>query len=93
MSKMPRVSFTLLPQVVKDLAFISERLGVSRSSIIGDILGEPLADLRSLLEQVPASPTEGDVLRLRGKSEEVITQRLSELRGVMDAISLKHEGR
>lgn len=93
MSKMPRVSFTLPAQVVKDLAFVSERLVVSRSSIIGDILGEPLSDLRSLLEQLPASPTEGDVLRLRGKSQELITQRLSELRGVMDAISLKYEGR
>ena len=93
MSKMSRVSFTLPPQVVEDLAFISDRLGVSRSSIIGDILGEPLSDLRSLLEQVPAKPTEGDVLRLRGKSEEVITQRLSELRGVMDGVAQKYEGK
>ncbi len=93
MSKMPRVSFTLPAQIVNDLAFISERVGVSRSSILADILGEPLADLRSLLEQVPASPSGGDVLRLRGKSEEIISHRLSELRTVLDDVTQKYEGK
>lgn len=93
MSKMPRVSFTLPPQVVKDLAFVSEKLGVSRSAILADILGEPLADLRSLLEQVPTQPTEGDVLRLRGKSEDIIAHRLSEVRSMFDDVSKKYEGK
>lgn len=84
MAKSVRVSYTLPPEIVSDLAFISERVGVSRSAILADVLGEPLHDLRALLESAPPKPTKGDMLRLRGKSEDIIEQRLSELRSVWD---------
>lgn len=80
MAKLSRVSFTLPPSLVSDLSFVSERVGVSRSAIVADVLGQPLADLRKLLEAVPPSPTQADVLRLRGESEALIEERLAQLR-------------
>lgn len=83
MAKLSRVTFTLPPSLVADLAFVSERVGVSRSAIVSDVLGQPLADLRRLLEAFPPSPSPADVLRLRGDSEALIEARLSELRAAL----------
>lgn len=86
MAKLSRVTFTLPPSLVADLTFVSERVGVSRSAIVSDVLGQPLADLRQLLGAVPPSPTAADVLRLRGDSEALIEARLSELRAALGGI-------
>lgn len=83
MAKLSRVTFTFPPSLVDDLAFVSGRVGVSRSALVSDVLGQPLADLRRLLEAVPPSPSPADVLRLRGDSEVLIEARLSELRAAL----------
>lgn len=82
MAKLARTSFTLPPEMVRDLAYISGRIGVSRSALLADLSAEPISDLRKLLESIPPSPTPADVLRLRGDSEALIISRLANLRQV-----------
>lgn len=82
MSKTTKISVSLPAQLVEDLDYLSERMGVSRSAVIAEVLGESIADARRLMELVPPNPTVGDVLRMRGASEEVIRQRLSSLQGI-----------
>lgn len=82
MAKMRKVSLALAPAVVDDLDYVSGRLGVSRSALASDLLGEVAADMRKLLEQVPLSPTPADVVRFRGESAKLVEVRINELRGI-----------
>jgi hypothetical protein len=74
------MSFTVPPQVRADLDYLSARLGVTKSALISELLATPLADLRSLVEMVPDNPSQDDLLRARGKSNELITDRLQSYR-------------
>jgi len=74
------MSFTLPPQTRADLDYLSDRLGVTKSALVAELLGTPLHDLRSLVEMVPDNPTEEDALRARGKSNELIAKRLQSYR-------------
>ena len=78
--KMVRMSFTVPPQLRADLDYLSGRLGVTKSALLSELLTPALADLRSLVEMVPENPTEEDVIRARGKSNEMITTRLQAFR-------------
>jgi len=87
MANMKRVSFTLPPEVVDNLNFISQRLGVSKSSVVGDLLGKGLTPLAELLRVLPAdsdSSPDDVVRRLRGASGEQIRGQLDHLRDIFD---------
>lgn len=89
MANMKRVSFTLPPEVVDNLNFISHRLGVSKSSVVGDLLGKGLSPLAELLRVMPADATAAPddvVRRLRGASGEQIRGQLDHLREVFDQL-------
>lgn len=81
-SKMVRMSFTVPPQIRADLDYVSARLGITKSALLTELVGQPLTDLRSLMELVPENPTEADLLRARGKSNELIVSRLQSLRQI-----------
>lgn len=84
MAKMRKVSLALAPSVVDDLDYVSGRLGVSRSALASDLLGQAGANMRKLLEQVPLSPTPADAVRFRGESAKLVEERINELRGIAD---------
>lgn len=77
---MVRMSFTLPPQVRADLDYLADRLGVTKSALVAEMIGVPLRDLVSLVEMVPDNPSADDVLRARGKSNELISKRLQSYR-------------
>lgn len=79
MAKARKITISLPPSVCSDLDSVSARLGVSRSSVVSQILGPALADVARLLTVLPLSPKPEDVLRLRGASEELIRERLAEV--------------
>lgn len=79
-----KISVTLPPELVESLDYVAGRLGVSRSALISEFLGEAMGTLRPLLDTIPLSPTETDKLRFRGESEEVIRKRLESLKGLID---------
>lgn len=76
MPDMKRVSFTLPPEVVDDLAYTARRLGVSRSALVADLLQQTLSVVTPTLRELPEEPSERDVLRYRGDSKRVIDERL-----------------
>lgn len=80
--KMVRVSFTIPAPIRKDLDYLADRLGVSKSALVSELLGVPLGDLRELMEMVPDNPTAEDVVRARGKSNSLIAHRLRNLRSI-----------
>lgn len=78
--KMVRVSFTVPPETRSDLDYLSARLGVTKSALVTELLGTPLRDLRSLVEMVPDNPTQDEMLRARGASNDMIAGRLRSYR-------------
>jgi hypothetical protein len=75
-----KFSVSLPPQLVEDLDYLSSRMGVTRSALIASLMAEPTHDLREMVEMIPENPTPADVLRLRGRSESIVNQRVESLR-------------
>ncbi len=63
-----------------DITYVAQRVGVSRSALLVSLLAEPVGDMRRLLEELPAHPSPDDVVRARGRSHELVEQRLEGLR-------------
>lgn len=84
MSNMKRVSFTLPPEIDQDLSYVAKRLGVSRSSLVAEMLHEGLSFISAALRQLPENPTEADALRYRGDSKKIIDSRLECARRMRD---------
>lgn len=81
---MVRMTFTLPPQLREDISYLAGRLGVTRSALVGQLMGESMADLRRLVEQIPDNPSDVDIRRFRGSSEELVSQRVGSLRRMGD---------
>lgn len=79
-----RVSVSLPTSLVDDLAYLSGRLGVSRSALISQLLSGAASDLRKLLEQVPLNPTPEDMVRFRGSSVNVVRERIESVKELGD---------
>lgn len=80
--KMVRMTFTVPPSIRQNLDYLSTRMGVTKSALVSELLTTPLGDLRDLMEMVPENPTEADLLRARGKSNQLIAARLRSLRSI-----------
>ena len=80
---MSRLSMSLPSSLVKDLDYVSSRMGITRSSLVTNLLSDSVPSMRVLLEGVPEDPNEIDsnvVRRLRGESGQLIEKRLSRLK-------------
>lgn len=90
MANMKRASFTLPPDVVDNLDYVSRRMGATKSSIVSELLTETLGPLSQLLRSIPEDATAADanaaLMRFRGASGDVIRGRLDTLRDTMDSI-------
>lgn len=76
------MTFTVPPSIRQNLDYLSARMGVTKSALVSELLATPLGDLRDLMEMVPENPTEADLLRASGKSNELIAARLRSLRSI-----------
>ena len=72
-----RVTLSLPDDLAKDLTYIHRRIGISKSALVASLLSDAVPDLRALLEQLPPEPDDKDLLRLRGASIDLITQRMN----------------
>jgi hypothetical protein len=79
-----KISVTLPPDLVDGLDYVSGRLGVSRSALIGQILPDSIEVLRGLLVDVPENPTPEDVIQFRGASAAEIRVRIEQVKGMAD---------
>lgn len=76
-----RVSVSLPSQLALDLAAVAKRLNITQSALVAQLLTEPMADLRHLIELVPegaTSLTAEQTRRLRGASADLIAKRVSD---------------
>lgn len=94
MARMKRVSFTVPADVADEIAYIAKRVGVSRSALVTDVLRETIDTVGPMIRSVPESPTDVDVVRFRGESERVVTERLEHARRLKDDLfsGLSHGG-
>lgn len=76
---MARFSVTIPDPLREDVDYISQRMGVTRSALISELLAGSVPDLRSLVEMLPEDGTEPDMVRLRGASADIVRSRLQEL--------------
>jgi hypothetical protein len=91
MSKNNRMTFTLNRQMCEDLSYLSGRLRVSRSAIVVQLFSDALHDFAELVAQVPESPTNTDIVRMRGDSARVISERLASYQQAAAALDAAYD--
>jgi hypothetical protein len=79
---MSRVTYSLPSELVDGISYLSARVGVSRSALVGEFLSVPVHDLLLLVQDIPDNPTEQDVVRFRGRSVSLVESRVSQLRSM-----------
>lgn len=83
--KLARATFVLHRETHDQLAMICNRMGVSRSELVRDVLTEPVAMMASWVCAVPEDPTEADkdqlLLNLRDDMSKFLDERLGEIGG------------
>lgn len=75
-----KVSLSLDEGQVEDLDVISQRLSISRSALVSQLLAEALPEMRRVVELIPAAPTAADLVRFRGESASIVEARMEKLR-------------
>jgi metal-responsive CopG/Arc/MetJ family transcriptional regulator len=77
---MERVTLSLPKSLASDLTYMSRRMGMSRSALVGQLLAEA-PYLAEVMRQLPeAGATEDDVIRARGASVALVNQRVADFR-------------
>lgn len=89
MAQTRKISVSLASAVVDDLDFVSDRMGVSRSALMSQFLGEALSETRKVLELIPKGPTPAEIIRMRGESEDKVRARMANLQGMVDDLFSK----
>jgi hypothetical protein len=68
-----RATFSLPAALAKDISHLAKRLGVSQSAMLAELLTEPVAAMREVIDTIPqVGVTPTDVKRARGKSAALI---------------------
>lgn len=92
-SNVKRLTFSVSPEVAKDLREVSSFMGVSQSALVTELLGESLKPLREIITKTfPSQVLENTPearLRARGASLDVISDRLNSF---MHQLQLLEEG-
>lgn len=83
MSSVKRLTVSLDSELVDEINFLHRRLGVSRSAMLNEFLREGLMAISAVYRELPESPTERDLVRLRGRSLEVVRSRILEAESVL----------
>lgn len=84
MSNLRKITISVPPDLVAHLDYLSDRLGVSRSALISQLLDEPVGDMVELIRAIPEDPAPEDSLRFRGASAALVRQRLEAAKRLAD---------
>jgi len=82
-----KISMSLPSALLDDLQYLSGRLGVSRSALMSEILGEAVPTLAELFRAVPEDASPDEARRLRGASVEIVRERLAEAQKLAEQLS------
>ena len=83
MSSVRRCTMSLPSDLVEKLDKLSALVGVSRSALVAELLGESVDILDSML-QVAAVPSPENLRRLRGDSTRVVQEKVAELKDLLE---------
>ena len=73
-----RATFVLHKETAHDLAYLSERFGVSRSELVRNLLSEPVAKIAGAIRAVPLDPTPADLRQLALAGLDLIDDQLAD---------------
>lgn len=80
---MKKATFSIPEDTYESLSKISKLLGISKSAFLSELLRDSLGQMEGLVEDVlknkPEDPTEADVIRFRGKSKDLVQERIENL--------------
>lgn len=79
-----KITISVPEEFVLHLDYLAKRLSVSRSSVLAQLAGEPIAELYGLISAVPDNPTEADIIRAKGESVKLIETRINQARSLGD---------
>jgi len=85
-----KISISVSPALVDDLDYIAARTGVSRSALVSEMLAPAAAELRRIVEQIPAAPTPSEVRRFRGESVDLIRSKIDQLQEMSNDLFSSH---
>jgi predicted DNA-binding protein len=75
-AKLSRATFVLGRETHEELAFMARRMGVTRSSLVRELLEEPVALMAKWMREVPAEVRPEDVARLERMVGHDVTELL-----------------
>lgn len=67
-----RATFVLSRTAFDDLAYLSRRMGASRSAVVREVLEGPVSEMASLLRGVPDTPNEDQLDLFRAEARKLI---------------------
>jgi hypothetical protein len=88
-----KISVSIPSPLLDDLQYLSGRLGVSRSALITELLGEALPAVAGLLRSVPEGASPDEAKRFRGASVDIIRERVAEAQRLADEYEAAVMGR
>lgn len=83
MSGVRRCTMSLPSDLVEKLDKLSACVGISRSALVAELLGESVDILDSMI-QAAAVPSPENFHRLRGDSVRVVQEKVSKLKGLLE---------
>ena len=79
---MPRTVSVIVPDgLIDDLYFLSDVSGLGRSTLIVQMISEPIREIVAAIREIPdlENIEKKDIKRLRGRSEALVQERMQEL--------------
>lgn len=74
------ISLRISAPLVEDLDDVAGRLGITRTALANDLLERGLARMERAMRNLPDIPPSGERRRARGKSADIVSQRLESVR-------------
>ena len=84
-----KITISIPEETVEYLNYLSDRLRVTRSSLITEMMSEPIRDLAVLVSSVPDNPTREDLLHAKGQSIQLVEERINAARRLGDDLFSK----
>jgi len=79
-----RTSFSIPRELYDELGEASETLGITKSAIVSQILSQGVSAILAVAKHIPKENTPEELKRFRGKSGEVIEEKLRQFRRGQD---------
>lgn len=88
-----RATFSFPAPLATDIARLAKRLGVSQSSLLTELLTEPIAAMLDVIDTIPqVGVTPDHIKRARGKSAALIRDVVQQAQAVVTQLDAEDDG-